>query len=170
MPEDGYAVYWAIGLVGDCQTNFAIFNSSHCYCNPSQNLTYDPLYSVYKCRSICPFGFYFNYIIDSCMSCQVTFSFLCSTCNSTNCFNCTNGLTYYLKNTTVLCLDCTGLYGSQCSYCSDSKCLNCKNNYQAVSAGSCQCAGDRYLQSNGSNQSCILCSTTFPYCYNCTFS
>lgn len=137
MPEDGYGVYWMMGMIDSCQTNFDVFNATHCHCNPAQKLTYDPIYSTYRCREACPFGFYFNYLIGSCLSCQISFSFLCSTCNSTTCFNCTNGLTYYLKNTTVLCLDCAALYGQLCTFCSDKTCLTCSNNYTSAASGSC---------------------------------
>lgn len=111
MPSVCYVNYWAMGLIGNCPTNFAIFNATHCYCNPAQNLTYDLAYSNYKCRQICPLGYYFSYAVSMCISCQSTYSFLCSTCNSTTCFNCTNGLQYYLKGATVLCLDCITLFG-----------------------------------------------------------
>lgn len=144
LPVSGFASYWSMGYIGGCPTNFDIYNTTHCYCNPAQNLTFDRYYSLYKCRQTCPFGYYFSYILGNCQSCQLSFSFLCSTCNAFTCFNCTNGLHYYLKNTTVLCIDCQASFGQQCSNCTDQLCLTCDNNYGFID-GQCRCSGSRYL-------------------------
>jgi len=61
MPQNGYVNYWAMGYMGACPTNFATYNSTHCYCNPAQNLTFDAVYSTGRCRPICLFGYFFSY-------------------------------------------------------------------------------------------------------------
>jgi hypothetical protein len=50
MPFSGYVTYFSAGFIGGCSTNFDIYNQTHCFCNPAQNLTFDPSYSYYKCR------------------------------------------------------------------------------------------------------------------------
>jgi hypothetical protein len=56
MPDYGYVNYWAMGYMGACPTNFDTWNSTHCYCNSLNLLTFDPAYSTSKCRPICQFG------------------------------------------------------------------------------------------------------------------
>ena len=100
----------------------------------------------------------------------MVYSYLCSTCNSTTCFNCTNGQQYYQPpSTSAVCLNCTNLYGSKCLYCSDQKCLNCANEYiSTVSSPACSCTGERYPHINGSTEICVLCNGTFNLCLTCT--
>lgn len=56
MPNNGYVNYWAMGYMGACPTNFDTYNTTHCYCNQAQKLTFDSAYSSFKCRAICTSG------------------------------------------------------------------------------------------------------------------
>ena len=152
MPQTSYGFYWNLGYIYNCPNNFSPYNRTHCFCNPSLQLTYDPLYSVTNCRQYCFYGYYFSYTISQCVSCQLTYSFLCSDCNSTTCFNCTNGLSYYLKGTVVLCLNCSSLFGSNCQSCSDTACTQCANNFVFTNTSNCTCnAPDRFLTNTTTN-------------------
>ena len=121
MPRTSFVNYWSIGYIGGCPTNFAIFNTTHCFCDPASTLTFDPIYSNHTCRELCYHSFFFNYEISQCQSCKLVHSFICDSCNKTTCFNCTNGMQYYLKGITPMCVNCSS-YGPLCNFCSDTQC------------------------------------------------